>query len=655
LLSEDVIKGNRLEKSNLFHWDKVVLNLPGSTGYDPARPWLYKFDSLGNKLAAFVVSYVDDLRTGDDGGKQRCDQVTHQVASRLNYLGEQDAARKRGAASQQPGPWAGAVIQMQKKEGLFVTISQEKWTKVQSILRFYQDKVARLREGEEVFVEHKRLEQDTGFMVHVFMTYENLRPYLKGFYLTLNEWRYDRNEEGWKFGKQDWEDLADELFGETQLWEEAKGVAKNGGEEKGGVPKQVKMMPQLVRDLEVLGMMFKCNSPTKRLIRGLSIARIIYGFGDASGAGFGTSWEVVPIEKTEGAQEVESGEVRGIRYRFGRWGSEKSNSSSNYRELCNLVNSLELMGESGELSGVEVFLFTDNSTAEAACARGSSSCKPLFELVKRMKLLEMVYRTRVHVIHVSGKRMIEQGADGLSRGCLSEGVMRGERMLAFVPLHKTAPERSDGIIPWLQGHCDVKGHSPFRLLRTEEWYVLGQDIVGGTLNSDGVWLPSYGVGNYVWAPPPCVALQCLEELRKARHKRQVSSHVFVCPRIMNSVWQRHLYKSADIVFLIPPGHTGWPIDQHEPLVVGLYFPYLQHEPWQLKGSSKILGMAGCLQRVCKTDPVATGRVLRQLWGLARELPKMPQHMVLQVLQGSKAAKLSLPASRKRRRSSVEED
>jgi len=41
----------------------------------------------------------------------------------------------------------------------------------------------------------------------------------------------------------------------------------------------------------------------------------------------------------------------------------------------------------------------------------------------------------VHVIWVSGKCMIAQGADGLSRGDLTNGVMSGKPMLDFAPLH----------------------------------------------------------------------------------------------------------------------------------------------------------------------------------------------------------------------------
>ncbi len=47
-------------------------------------------------------------------------------------------------------------------------------------------------------------------------------------------------------------------------------------------------------------------------------------------------------------------------YRFGVWGIEGTDTSSNYRELRNLVDTLETMGWDGDLSGKEVFVFTDN-------------------------------------------------------------------------------------------------------------------------------------------------------------------------------------------------------------------------------------------------------------------------------------------------------
>ena len=45
--------------------------------------------------------------------------------------------------------------------------------------------------------------------------------------------------------------------------------------------------------------------------------------------------------------------------------------------------------------------------------------------------------------------MIAQGSDGLSRGNLAEGVMRGAGMKGFIPINKTAFERAPELRKWL--------------------------------------------------------------------------------------------------------------------------------------------------------------------------------------------------------------
>ena len=159
-----------------------------------------------------------------------------------------------------------------------------------------------------------------------------------------------------------------------------------------------------------------------------------YGFVDASGAGFGGS----------------IGLVGKIAYRFGVWGRDMDDSSSNYRELRNLVETLEVECEAGNLRDCEMFMMTDNSTAGACFYRGTSSSQKLFELVLRLHKLEMTAGLVLHVIHCAGTRMIAQGTDGLSRGDLLEGVMKGDDILSFVPLHQSALERSTGLEEWLK-------------------------------------------------------------------------------------------------------------------------------------------------------------------------------------------------------------
>jgi hypothetical protein len=113
------------------------MNLPGSSTYDPRKPWLYKYDSINQRMAAFVLSYVDDLRTGYQASESGCAKVTHEVAAKLNYMGEQDAPRKRGQPSSNPGAWAGSVVVSKVGKGLYVTIGQEKWNRTRDIIEFY--------------------------------------------------------------------------------------------------------------------------------------------------------------------------------------------------------------------------------------------------------------------------------------------------------------------------------------------------------------------------------------------------------------------------------------------------------------------------------------------------------------------------------------
>jgi hypothetical protein len=73
---------------------------------------------------------------------------------------------------------------------------------------------------------------------------------------------------------------------------------------------------------------------------------------------------------------------------------------------------LEELVRSGRVKDAEVFLFTDILTAEAVFYRGNSTSRTLFELMLRLRKVEMDGGLNLRVIHVAGTRMIEQGTDG---------------------------------------------------------------------------------------------------------------------------------------------------------------------------------------------------------------------------------------------------
>ena len=57
---------------------------------------------------------------------------------------------------------------------------------------------------------------------------------------------------------------------------------------------------------------------------------------------------------------------------------------------------------------------------------------------------------RLHFVHVTGTRIIDQGTDDISRGEKTSGVMKGVSVLNFIPLHLTAIERCSGLLDWVR-------------------------------------------------------------------------------------------------------------------------------------------------------------------------------------------------------------
>jgi hypothetical protein len=139
---------------------------------------------------------------------------------------------------------------------------------------------------------------------------------------------------------------------------------------------------------------------------------------------------------------------------------------------------------------------------------------------------------KIYIIHVSGERMKDQGSDGLSCGNVNVGVMAGKKMIDFVSIHLDALERSTTLKPWLDSFVDKKTE----YLTPKDWFIRGHDIDESKckFNSDRLKLPCISSGSYIWTPPPCAAEAAIEQLRKARHKRQNSQHLFIVPRLMET-------------------------------------------------------------------------------------------------------------------------
>lgn len=331
------ILGDTEDKSNILYWERVKLNLPGSSNYDPRLPWISKVKDVKGQVlvAALLVSYVDDLRVAGVN-ESDCWKVMHHISSRLGYLGLQFAARKSRPPSLTPGPWAGSVVHTADGK-VCVSCTPLKWSKAKAIILNLLNRV-----DQKLPLNHKELEKDRGFLVHVQHTYPAITPYLKGLHLTIHSWREGRDPDGWKLS-------GSASQSDPKLWDDDSVLELTSHVQTSSAPKTVLSVPRLRDDLMALSELLSPDSPPEHIIRSNTVAEAGYGFGDASGTGLGSSLVVCDTLTV----------LQGV------WGCRKAAASSNFQELTNLMDTLESGHASGLQRDTEFFLFTDNSTAES--------------------------------------------------------------------------------------------------------------------------------------------------------------------------------------------------------------------------------------------------------------------------------------------------
>lgn len=378
-------------------------------------------------------------------------------------------------------------------------------------------------------------------------------------------------------------------------------------------PAFVMVSEHLRNDLSALSIFLEGEAPPIINDRSADVRIVRYGFGDASGTGFGSTIQT----------------KQGLKYRVGVWGSDEEDESSNFKELENVVTTIEEEAAEGLFKNSSLFFFTDNSTVEAALYKGNSSSRKLFELVVRFRRIQLVYGMQVLVSHVSGKRMIQQGTDGVSRGNMKEGVGSGLDMLQFIPLHQGAIERYGTLMEWIK---DWAG-SNVECLSPSEWFTRGHDHFGGSRDKAGFWRIKTKPEIFLWAPPPAAAEAAIDQLRRALIKRQRSTHIIVIPRLLTTEWLKQLYKSADLLVSLPAGvdNKAWPSHMYEPLTLAFIFPFLSIKPWKRRGSPKMCVMARELQALWKNAEVDSRNLLRKFFQTQRQLGSMPECMVRKVL------------------------
>jgi hypothetical protein len=402
-----------------------------------------------------------------------------------------------------------------------------------------------------------------------------MKPYLKGMHLTLDSWRPGRDDEGWRYSNSVFRTI------------EATGRFIITDDDSSQGPERVLAVPLLREGLHALMSLTSDDKAPLRVVRVKNMVYVFYGFGDASGKGFGSSFETTD----------------GIHFRYGQWCCEIQEKSSNYRELQNLVDAIESEVLAGRLKDCEIFLFTDNWVSECAYSKGYSDSPELSQLVLRLRKTVMRTGIKLHLLHVAGTRMIAQGTDGLSRGDLQEGVMTGQMMAEFIPLHLSALDRSPRLKNWIKAWASALGNVNF--LTTTQWYT-GPDHAG----------------TWVWTPPPAAADVAVELLYEHRHKHPELAHVFVVPRLMTGRFRKHALKQADVYLSVSLDFSLWSMECHEPLLIFMFLPISYSEPWFLKGDPLVAKFTDSMSRMWQLSPGRSGSHLRKFLACTRKMGRM---------------------------------
>ena len=120
---------------------------------------------------------------------------------------------------------------------------------------------------------------------------------MKGFHNTIDGWRDDRDEGGWKHERSAWKDVLDHYLDKEDLLEEEYDKIIASGHAKGKSPEKVMPAPRLFDDIEVLIALMKSKYPVKVPARHERTIEVIYGFGDASGRDLGSNTQTGKYDK----------------------------------------------------------------------------------------------------------------------------------------------------------------------------------------------------------------------------------------------------------------------------------------------------------------------------------------------------------------------
>lgn len=161
-----------------------------------------------------------------------------------------------------------------------------------------------------------------------------------------------RNADGWKLTNNEWMDYVSHKLhsgARSQEQYDQHMVDTKRLYRYGDHPLSIKPNQRFIQSVAALKQFLSPVHPPTIPDRCSKVSMIVYGFADTSGTGFGSTFD-------DGVS---------TKYRVDIWGRDSEAESSNWRELSNIVDTLEKEAITRDLRGSVMIMVTDNATAES--------------------------------------------------------------------------------------------------------------------------------------------------------------------------------------------------------------------------------------------------------------------------------------------------
>jgi hypothetical protein len=135
---------------------------------------------------------------------------------------------------------------------------------------------------------------------------------------------------------------------------------------------------------------------------------------------------------------------------------------------------------------------------EGAYCQGTATIRALFDLIVMIYKLQMQLDFILHVIWITGTRMIQQAMDGRLRGKENCPATYMPYLGGMVPLILGSRERRPGLEDWTRGQCDT-------------------GIKLEVLEPIGWFTETHKLGDFGWFPAPAAADAAIYQLYEALH------------------------------------------------------------------------------------------------------------------------------------------